>query len=276
MNYLIYSLLILILYLSLDLRKVFNFRNMSLICIVCFTTQFQPVSNINMNVNIHKGEKAYLISVSNYMYIENNHILDDMTSGTSRYINKDCSKNYNNNFDNIYEKHDSHYLKYAKCLKGCDILNITNLFYVAKLRSRPPFRLASDAVCNPRPKSVSLILLLLLISGDTGSLVNPGPNSNCTMCLSDIRYADNFSMCIDCHSNFHDNCINYDNNIGNYICNICTNQMLPFSSLIDSSITEEVNIETVENDHYSNILNPSELSDDYFECFKRKGCILYI
>ena len=54
---------------------------------------------------------------------------------------------------------------------------VINLFYVATLMSKPPFRLSSSVVCKPRPYSVSFILILLLLCRDTGAHINPGCNT---------------------------------------------------------------------------------------------------
>ena len=75
------------------------------------------------------------------------------------------NENFNNNSEhailpscpNNFTVHPSHYL------------------YVAKNISKPPFATIYHACSKPVPKLNVLVLLMLLMCGDTGVLTNPGP-----------------------------------------------------------------------------------------------------
>ena len=111
---------------------------------------------------------------------------------------------------------------------------------------------------------------MLLISGDTGSLINPGPNNSCSMCEDAIGHTDDYFVCNECTNYFHQICCKYTNNRDDFICNLCTSNFLPFSSLDTINFDEESNSENIGN--IQNLrLKPSELPDNHYECFKRKG-----
>ena len=148
---------------------------------------------------------------------------------------------------------------------------VINLFYVANLMSKPPFRLSSSVVCKPRPYSVSFILILLLLCGDTGAHINPGPRQICNMCDGVIRMKNNAPTCTECKNLFHKKCIAYESNMENFVCSVCINRELPFSVLDDISfLISSPQIDNTNLRSY-NIPKPSNLSDDHYECFKRKG-----
>ena len=228
---------------------------------------------------------------------------------------------YIDNINNEYfsNRDQNAYITYEKLFSN-SILNRSNMLFVAKMRSKPPYRLVSRAVSNRRvkPKRIVvgrighvpasagvlgfvcmvvkrlwrrsvwpgrawlgatgpaiprvLILLLLLISGDTGCLINPGPINVCNVCQSNIGFADRYSICIECGGCFHKGCI-LDNNTDNFMCNLCVNSMFPFSSLDDTGFEDEI----VDDPYYNsnieinNIINPSQMPDNAYECFRRRG-----
>ena len=89
------------------------------------------------------------------------------------------------------------------------------------------------------------------------------------MCEGVIRQPEDNLLCNECNNLFHKTCFNYDYNNDFFICNQCINSILPFSSLDGNILIHELDPETITNIQY-NTVRPSDLTDDHFDCFKRK------
>ena len=101
--------------------------------------------------------------------------------------------------------------------------------YLAKHLSTPKYSLYNDLCCNAKPRSSILIILLLFISGDTGAAINPGPRIDCSYCDKIIRYNSNYLTCQNCNLKVHLKCNNFLK-VSDFICNVCTNDYLPFAN----------------------------------------------
>ena len=154
------------------------------------------------------------------------------------------------------------------------ILNFSHLLYLAKYLSTQPYQSITYNVIKPRPRSSAVILIMLLMCGDTGSLINPGPISRnvaekCGICVNNLRSNSRILSCIDCNIKVHKKC--EQANISNsYICNLCSYKLLPFNNIFDVNFEYNANILGT-NDVNSIADGSNRLSDENFECFKKKG-----
>ena len=114
---------------------------------------------------------------------------------------------------------------------------------------------------------------MLLMCGDTGTLINPGPiyrniASQCNICESKIR-GKNVSYCYECKGAFHKKCIN-SNYSNMFQCNLCTLKSLPFNNM-------DIDMEPSSSNSGSSFMNLNNnmqynFSDrKKYECFSRKG-----
>ena len=141
--------------------------------------------------------------------------------------------------------------------------------YVAKNISKQPFASICHTCSKPVPRKS--ILILLLICGDTGALINPGPSQICNICDGNVSMKNNVFVCMECDNYFHKRCMGNEKSVGQFLCCLCINKLLPFSSVDDISfLLNDPQVDTTNLRQY-NIPKPSNLSDDHYECFKRKG-----
>ena len=167
------------------------------------------------------------------------------------------------------------YIPYAqnniwmKLLTKSSIFKIRmNWFSLAKYSSKPKYCL-NIISCISKPKTSLLIILLLLMCGDTGASINPGPTNSglaieCNHCNIEITHSSNVLTCSECSSRVHLECNNY-NISSNFICNLCTCNLLPFQ-LCDEQ-------PTLTHDHQAENNNIKSVfeNESIYECFKNKG-----
>ena len=105
-------------------------------------------------------------------------------------------------------------------------LTLSHLFFTAKHLSKHPYQLITDAAIKPHPKSSVMILLMLLMCGDTGSLIHPGPirrinADKCGICINTIKTNSRFLLCIQCNNKVHKKCEKSTFTIS-YLCISCS------------------------------------------------------
>ena len=153
-------------------------------------------------------------------------------------------------------------------------LIISHYLYLAKCITRQPFQSEPYVCIKSCPKSSIMISLMLLICGDTGTLINPGPvNRNvpnkCSICESNIRHNSRYISCIECKASVHKKCV-APSHLTMFQCNLCTYKILPFNNVdlnygLNSSIT---------NSSFMNLNNNSQINFDNknnYDCFAKKG-----
>ena len=148
-----------------------------------------------------------------------------------------------------------------------EILNDFNIFhylYLAKITSKPPYQ-CYDYVCTKSyPKSAIMISLMLLMCGDTGALINPGPRTDCSYCDKLIRYNSKFLSCQLCNNKVHLKC-NNSVQTSTFICNLCTTNFLPSSLIDDIEISD--NEKHVSTENYRSFYN----NENIYDKFNTKG-----
>ena len=98
-----------------------------------------------------------------------------------------------------------------------------------KLTSKQPYQSDCYVCVKSSPKCSIMISLMLLLCGDTGTLINPGPvyrniTGNCSLCESKIR-SNIRSQCIECKAVFHKKSAT-SNHSTIFQCNLCTLKLL--------------------------------------------------
>ena len=129
----------------------------------------------------------------------------------STIIFTDCLS-YSYYSENYYE-YTYNFLKNYELSKSENIFNHSHYLYIAKSISKQPFQSECYVCVKSYPKSSIMISLMLLMCGDTGTLINPGPiyrntASQCDICESKIR-GKSISYCNECKGAFHKKCINF-------------------------------------------------------------------
>ena len=80
------------------------------------------------------------------------------------------------------------------------IVSHFNLLFMAKHISKQPYQSINYTAIKPRPRSSAVILLMLMMCGDTGSLINPGPIrrnvvDKCGVCVNSIKTNSRILSC---------------------------------------------------------------------------------
>ena len=125
---------------------------------------------------------------------------------------------------------------------------------------------------KPRPRSTSVILLMLLMCGDTGALINPGPiNRNaaekCCICIKNINRKNTFLSCMECGVKVHKKCENMSL-LTLFTCNLCLYKSLPFNNFEENIENNSCDISSSYVNHSNTFYN--DFNTDDFECFKSK------
>ena len=151
--------------------------------------------------------------------------------------------------------------------------NLSHYLYLAKIISKQPYQSLLSPSTKPRPRSTVVILLMLLMCGDTGALINPGPiNRNvaekCSICVKNINRKNIFLSCVECGIKVHKKCENINASTW-FTCNLCLYKSLPFNNFEDSIESNTFNISSSYINSSSKFHN--DFNTDDFECFRKKG-----
>ena len=145
---------------------------------------------------------------------------------------------------------------------------------MAKQLSKQPFQSVNHTTIKPYPKASVLILLMLMMCGDTGTLLNPGPIrrnivDKCGICEYNTKTNDRVLSCKECDTKVHKRCgkIILTNS---YICNICSFRFLPFVNIFDVDFNNIINCAR-SNNRTHNVDISNNFNAERFECFKKKG-----
>ena len=134
-----------------------------------------------------------------------------------------------------------------------------NCLYLSKWLSKPKYSTNENITISPKtiaispktidisPKTTLLIIMLLLMCGDTGVSLNPGPIS--------VPVVDRCNICEE------------SNITTSYVCNICLSASLPFHNFIDNALDNSLDM-IADSNCYSSLNN---LTSADWGCFKRKG-----
>ena len=107
----------------------------------------------------------------------------------------------------FYFKYNHNILRNSESIQVENDFNVFYYLYLAKLTSKQPYQSDCYVCVKSSPKCSIMISLMLLLCGDTGTLINPGPvyrniTGNCSLCESKIR-SNIRSQCIECKAVFH-------------------------------------------------------------------------
>ena len=146
-----------------------------------------------------------------------------------------------------------------------------NYTFLANYLSKPKYSLPKIVASVQKPKTYLLIILLLLMSGDTGVSINPGPNIECSYCEAEITYNNRYLSCQECNIRVHLECNHYSES-SHFLCNMCSFEFLPFSQHNDSICLDDnmhtMNYNEGDNDMNSNAINYNNVGWGHF---KNKG-----
>ena len=142
--------------------------------------------------------------------------------------------------------------------------NVFHYLYLAKFTSKQPYQSDFYVCTKSYPKSAIMISLMLLMCGDTGALINPGPKIDCSYCDKLIRYNSNFLSCQFCNCKVHLKC-NNSVKTPNFICYLCTDNFLP------SSLSEDIEIADKEKHVSNENLKSLYENENFYEKFNKKG-----
>ena len=164
-----------------------------------------PESQINLMGQLHFSYvyKEYFYHNSyfiiNFKLLKGHMVLDNtdiLFKNQSSHNNSEYASLIS--FSKIFTTYSSHYL------------------YVAKNISKQPFASICHTCSKPVPKKS--ILILLLICGDTGALINPGPSQICNICDGNVNMKNNVFVCMECDNYFHKRCMGNEKNVGQFLC----------------------------------------------------------
>ena len=106
----------------------------------------------------------------------------------------------------FYFRYDPHnILNIPESINMNNDFSIYQCLYLAKFVSKQPYETEYSASVKPYPKSTIMILIMLLMCGDTGSLINPGPVNRNIDAESSI--IDNIDPDV---NHFNDNFVNFN------------------------------------------------------------------
>ena len=94
-----------------------------------------------------------------------------------------------------------------------------NYTFHANYLSKPKYSHPKIVASVQKPKTSLLIILLLLMSGDTGVSINPGPNIECSYCETEITYNNRYLSCQECNIRVHFECNHYSES-SHFLCNV--------------------------------------------------------
>ena len=118
----------------------------------------------------------------------------------------------------VYESNN----ELSNCLTKSNHYQIRiNWFYLAKYLSRPKYSLIYTVSSTSKPRTSLLIILLLLMCGDIGASINPGPRTDCSYCNELISSNSRFLTCQQCNMKVHLKC-NISESSSHFLCNLCT------------------------------------------------------
>ena len=165
-----------------------------------------------------------------------------------------------------FQKHEYH--------EKNSIVSHSNLLFMAKHISKQRYQSINHTAIKPRPRSSAVILLMLMMCGDTGSLLNPGPIrrnvvDKCGVCVNSIKTNSRILSCSECNIKVHKKC-EQANISHSYICNLCLYKLLPFNNIFDEFLDDNTNYVGLNNANPM-VDNTSNYNAKQFECFKNKG-----
>ena len=195
-----------------------------------------------------------------FRYDENRNVFNGRTNTMSVTDSIFCKQHVNmkNNFLNLTIDFSNFYLE-------LDEFHVRiNWLYLAKDLSKPKYSTSDIQNIVSKPKTALFVILLLFMCGDTGASINPGPRTDCSYCDKEIIYNNTCLTCQNCYLKVHLKC-NHFYKSSNFLCNICTSNLLP-------SPLHEINTMTDYNRNATNNNMKSVYEDqNMYEHFKNKG-----